>query len=754
MSSVPVQEKEAKDASPAENDLPDLYLLLSPGSGAVFGKTAFWLGIVLGLWFILGAYQTHEDVSASVALAAGWHDWVWIGLAGIGMLVSFAVCSRTMSLRKPGDLPYDVLAALGGALSAVVMLIMILEYAASAGISSWSGGDVLWPDARPLWFLPLSSLGVTLPMVALILARGGDMRDEILGLFLSCGPLIVLSLPLLLGMDADGIIRWIPTIYLVAGLSVMMAGLRPFSRAEDITLESMERLASRVLAAMLVCTGVVGWRLVPADGELSSSMDAVWFIPLVVNLIVSVAFFKAIRGGRSASTSLGRDQAEPSTNRGTRASLSLAMSLIVIASSLVLLSLFILGYLDALNFSEGDLLYALTLPRNMWLYPLSLVGTALIMLSANLMDANSTENDRLVGLLYATLPAVVVSSLAAGWQVLSKAELTHPLLSGANGALLYIGFAVAVLVSGMEVETFIKSQLPVVREKSALNRKKYAQIVRQVSRNLMGVIGLSILVVFVVMAIIGPYVAPYEVDMTVNGQFDRYMPESSEHLMGTDVFGHDIFSQLLYGAKTSITVGVVAAFISSFLGAAIGLYSGYAGGWKDEAIMRLNDIALSIPWLVLMIIIAAFMGSIDLVGIILVIGLTGWSGTARLVRAQVLSLRERQYIERARAIGSDDMHIITKHILPNAFPLVFANTILTVAGSILAEATLSFLGLEPQGVVTWGTMLSDAQEAGAFTIGLHWWIVAPGICIVLVVLGFTLMGYALDDVMNPRLRKR
>ncbi|MDQ1372269.1 MAG: peptide/nickel transport system permease protein, partial [Candidatus Thermoplasmatota archaeon] len=169
---------------------------------------------------------------------------------------------------------------------------------------------------------------------------------------------------------------------------------------------------------------------------------------------------------------------------------------------------------------------------------------------------------------------------------------------------------------------------------------------------------------------------------------------------------------------------------------------------------RLNDIALSIPWLVLMIIIAAFMGSIDLTGIILVIGLTGWSGTARLVRAQVLSLRERQYIERAKAIGSDDMHIITKHILPNAFPLVFANTILTVAGSILAEATLSFLGLEPQGVVTWGTMLSDAQESGAFTIGLHWWIVAPGLCIVVVVLGFTLLGYALDDVMNPKLRKR
>lgn len=752
MSSQSIHEERVQEASPAESDLPDLYVLLSPGSGAGAGKTAFWLGIVLGLWFILGAYQTYEDVSGPVDLTTGWHDWVWIGLAGIGTIVSFIVCGYIMSRREPSDPPYDALAALGGALSAAVMLIMILEYAASAGLVSWSDGGALWPDARPLWFLPLSSLGVTVPMVALILFRGDDVRDEILGLFLSCGPLIVLSLPLLLGLDADGIVRWIPTIYLAAGLSLMLAGLRPFRRAEDIMLESMERLASRILAVMLVCAGVVGWALYPDDGAISSSMDAVWLLPLFMSLVLSIAFLKAILSARAGRSSSYRVPAALGSRRAMVA--SIVMSLVVIASSVVLLSLFILGYLDALDFSEDDPLYALTLPRNMWLYPLSLIGTALIMLGVNLMDANSTRTDRFVGLSYAVLPAVVASSLAAGSALLSDADLVHPLLSGSAGAILYLGFAIAVLVSGMEVETFFKSQLPVIREKSSLSRRKYAQIMRQVSRNVMGVIGLCILAVFIVMAIIGPYVAPYEVDMTVNGQFDKYMPESSEHLMGTDVFGHDIFSQLLYGAKTSITVGVVAAFISSFLGAALGLYSGYAGGWKDEAIMRLNDIALSIPWLVLMIIIAAFMGSIDLLGIILVIGLTGWSGTARLVRAQVLSLRERQYIERARAIGSDDMHIIRKHILPNAFPLVFANTILTVAGSILAEATLSFLGLEPQGVVTWGTMLADAQEAGAFTIGLHWWIVAPGICIVLVVLGFTLMGYALDDVMNPRLRKR
>lgn len=226
------------------------------------------------------------------------------------------------------------------------------------------------------------------------------------------------------------------------------------------------------------------------------------------------------------------------------------------------------------------------------------------------------------------------------------------------------------------------------------------------------------------------------------------------HWMGTDSFGADIFSKLLYGARTSMIVGIFSAVIASFLGAVVGLYSGYKGGWIDEVIMRANDIVLSIPWLVLMIIVAAMIGKIDLLGLILIIGLTGWSPTARMVRAQVLSIKERQYIERARAIGSSDLGIIRRHVLPNSFPLVFANTILTIAVSILSEATLSFLGMRPVGVTTWGTMLSYASSANAFAIGLHWWILAPGLCIVFIVLGFTLLGYALDDILNPKLRKR
>jgi peptide/nickel transport system permease protein len=291
-------------------------------------------------------------------------------------------------------------------------------------------------------------------------------------------------------------------------------------------------------------------------------------------------------------------------------------------------------------------------------------------------------------------------------------------------------------------------------EKFRLFRKRAKKVMGQVLKNPMGAIGVSILGVFIFIALFGPWISPYGIEPITDGSVGQLDPQSPDHWMGTDLLKRDIFSELLFGARTSMTVGIVSAVIASFLGAGIGLYSGYVGGWKDELIMRLNDVVLSIPWLVLMIIIAAFLGDINLTGIILIIGLTGWSGTARLVRAQVLSIRERQYIERARAIGAADLHIIRTHVLPNAFPLVFANTILTVAISILSESTLSFLGMQPSDTVTWGTMLADASSSSAYLIGLHWWIIAPGLCIVFVVLGFTLLGYALDDIMNPKLRKR
>ena len=315
--------------------------------------------------------------------------------------------------------------------------------------------------------------------------------------------------------------------------------------------------------------------------------------------------------------------------------------------------------------------------------------------------------------------------------------------------------AILIWLLGSALSRILRGE-PVIsetsKEKVRLARVRYTKMTKQLFTNPMGVIGIIILVVFIFLAAFGPSIAPYEVSK-IHAEDKMALP-SKIHWMGTDNFGKDIFSELLYGARTSIIVGVVSALIASFLGAAVGLYSGYVGGWKDELIMRLNDIVLSIPWLVLMIVVAAMLHQIDLTGIILIIGLTGWSTTARMVRAQVLSVKERQYIERARAIGSSEMSIIRRHIFPNTFPLVFANTILTVAVSILSEATLSFLGFRPANTVTWGTMLSFASSSSAFQNGLYWWILAPGFCIVIVVLGFTLLGYALDEILNPKLRHR
>lgn len=290
------------------------------------------------------------------------------------------------------------------------------------------------------------------------------------------------------------------------------------------------------------------------------------------------------------------------------------------------------------------------------------------------------------------------------------------------------------------------------REKLRLSLKKVSEINRKLLSNKMGLIGSILLTAFILMAIFGPMLAPYNVHkQDLNNKFEK---SSKTHWMGTDQAGVDIFSELLEGARTSIIIGIFSAVIASLLGTVVGLYAGYVGGWKDELVMRLNDVVLSIPWLVLMIVTAALLGKINLLGVILIIGLTGWSMTARMVRAQVLSIREKEFVERAKSIGASDMAIIRRHIFPNTFPIVFANTILTVAMAILSEATLSYLKLRPADAVTWGKMLSYASESSAFQIGLWEWIMIPGLLIVGLVLAFTLLGYALDEVLNPKLRHR
>lgn len=304
-------------------------------------------------------------------------------------------------------------------------------------------------------------------------------------------------------------------------------------------------------------------------------------------------------------------------------------------------------------------------------------------------------------------------------------------------------------------------------EKLSLVRKNAAKTWRIYKANKLGMIGLFMLLAFVTIAVFSPQVMlvlswlggwdvaydPFYKDMTVPSE----SPPSPEHWLGTDSFNQDILARVIYGSRVSLAVGLVATAVSMGLGATVGLLSGYWGGVRDEALMRVTDVFLVIPWLALMIVFAAVLpGGPTVTKVIIVIGITGWSSTARIVRAQVFSLKERSFIERARAIGADDYYIVRKHIFPNVFPLMFANAILTIALSILSESTLSFIGLGPSSstVVTWGNILEDASAAFAIQRELYWWVVVPGLMIVFVVLAFTFIGYALDEILNPKLRKR
>jgi peptide/nickel transport system permease protein len=223
--------------------------------------------------------------------------------------------------------------------------------------------------------------------------------------------------------------------------------------------------------------------------------------------------------------------------------------------------------------------------------------------------------------------------------------------------------------------------------------------------------------------------------------------------LGSGEFGEDLLSQLTWGSRIAMLVGLTAAAIATFVGLIVGLISGYFGGIIDEILMRVTDFFLVIPGLPLMIVLAAIL-SPGWYNIVLVIALVGWTGTARLVRSQVLAERAKAYVEAARAIGGSDIYIIFRHILPNVTPLLFAQITLGVAGAILSEAGLSFLNLTDPNDVSWGRMLFHASNSGSYTRGCWWYVLFPGLCIVLVALSFTLVGYAVDEILNPRLRIR
>jgi len=281
--------------------------------------------------------------------------------------------------------------------------------------------------------------------------------------------------------------------------------------------------------------------------------------------------------------------------------------------------------------------------------------------------------------------------------------------------------------------------------------EQFREIWRTFRRRPIGIVGALTLLSVVFVAIFAPWLAPYDPDEKIDVEpGDLLAPPDAGHLLGRDDAGKDVLSQLIYGARVSLTVGFVASFMSMFIGTTVGLVAGYFGGRIGNALMRVVDFLMVIPDLPLMLVIISLWGR-GLWKIILVIGLLGWTYTARLVRSQVLSIKERQFILRARAIGAGSLRIIARHVFPQVLPLILAEAVLDISGAIIAESSLSFLGLGDPTLVSWGMMLNFAFER-AISRMAWWFLLPPGFAIIWVSLGLVLMGSTLEEIVNPRLK--
>lgn len=277
--------------------------------------------------------------------------------------------------------------------------------------------------------------------------------------------------------------------------------------------------------------------------------------------------------------------------------------------------------------------------------------------------------------------------------------------------------------------------------------KHYWQIF---STNNLGLIGVGILVIILFIALAAPILAPFDPSERVGSPF---MKPNSEFLLGTNDVGQDIFSELIYGTRISLLIGVLASVLSIGMGLLVGIVAGYYGGRVDSILMRLVDLVLVIPFLPLMILLAAFIGP-SFWNIIFVIAVLSWASPARVIRSQVLTLKTKGYVEAAKSIGTKVRVIMSRHILPGVVPIALSQFVLAASSAILIEASLSFLGLGDPLSKSWGTVLYYAQARGAFlTDAWIWWILPPGILITTVVIGFAFTGYSMEEILNPRLRK-
>lgn len=287
-------------------------------------------------------------------------------------------------------------------------------------------------------------------------------------------------------------------------------------------------------------------------------------------------------------------------------------------------------------------------------------------------------------------------------------------------------------------------------------RQHLVEVAREFWQSRSGRIGVIVLALFVLMAVFAPLIAGTDYLNPVKARaagLPQWGTPAEVGPLGTDHLRRSVWDQFVYGSRISLLVGLAATFLTILIGASVGIISGFVGGKLDSALMRVTEWFLVIPFLPLAIVLAAVLGR-SLWNMIFVIGITSWPSTARLVRSQVLTLKQRTFVDRARSLGGSGWHIVRQHILPNVSGLILANTTLAVPISILTETTLSFLGLGNPQTASWGKTLEEAFVNGAIARNAWWYYLPAGIGIVLVVLAFTLIGQTLEQVVDPRLKDR
>ncbi len=279
------------------------------------------------------------------------------------------------------------------------------------------------------------------------------------------------------------------------------------------------------------------------------------------------------------------------------------------------------------------------------------------------------------------------------------------------------------------------------------------RITGQILRMPSGLTGVLVMVGFIVMALSAPlFIHPSDLSVT-QATGPLLGPPSSGYPLGTDPAGRSVLLLVIWGSRTSLAIGLMATALTMVLGAGIGLVAGHFQGRVGRLLMHVTDWFIALPSLPLAIALAAVLGQ-GAASITIAIGVTSWTGTARLVRAQTLAVEARPFIERARALGATDTQLMTRQVLPNVMPLILVSSTLTVASAILSEATLTFLGLGDPTSVSWGSLINNAFMQGAVTAGAWWYLIPPGVAILIIVLGFTLVGRAIEHVLNARVQPR